>query len=206
MPGVSTTRLGEDPALGGATPLSEVEREKLGGVADENGKAGDHATSAFSAIEPLFDDVRGRFGLATKTYYLYGHSAGAQFAHRFAMFGFGPRASAVISANAGWYTFPGSGDWPYGPDRLSEGLYDPDTALAAPLAVLAGEADTDPMHPSLRRSRQANAQGAARYDRALAFYAAGAELAAADVRAGERILLKTANSPRAWASPTRRSR
>lgn len=149
----------------------------LGGLVDESGAAGDRARSAFAAIEPLFDAVRDRYGLSTGRYVLYGHSAGAQFAHRFAMFGFGARASAVIAANAGWYTFPGTGDWPYGPHGLSAGLYDRDRALAAPLIVLAGEADTDSGHPSLRRTREADAQGASRYDRALAFYSAGAALA-----------------------------
>lgn len=149
----------------------------LGGLADERGAAGDRARSAFSVIEPLFDAVRIRYGLSADRYVLYGHSAGAQFAHRFAMFGFGARARAVISANAGWYTFPGTGDWPYGPKGLAAGLYDPDRALAAPLVVLAGEADTDPAHPSLRRTPEAAAQGATRYDRALAFYSAGVTFA-----------------------------
>ena len=150
----------------------------LGGLVDRNGEAGPRAVSAFAAIEPLFDDVRARYGLTTNAYFLYGHSAGAQFAHRFALFGFGPRARATIAANAGWYTFPDSGEWPYGPTGLPDGLFDPRAALAAPLIVLAGEADIDPAHPSLRRTRQANAQGATRFDRARTFYAAGVALAA----------------------------
>lgn len=133
--------------------------------------------SAFAAIEPLFDAVRARFTLSSESYVLYGHSAGAQFAHRFALFRRGPRARLVIAANAGWYTFPDAGAWPYGPGGLADGAFDPAAALRAPLVVLAGEADIDPGHPSLRRTPEALAQGETRFARAGAFYGAGEALA-----------------------------
>lgn len=149
----------------------------LGGVLDEDGNATPRETWAFSVIEPLFDALRIRLSLSSQQYIVYGHSAGAQFVHRYAMFGFGKRASMIIAANAGWYTFPSAGEWPYGPADLPDGVYDPVVALAAPLVVLAGEADTNARHPSLRRTPEANAQGRNRFDRALTFYAAGQELA-----------------------------
>ncbi len=150
----------------------------LGGILDAKGAMTSRKGWAFSVIEPIFDEVVKRLHLTAGDYILYGHSAGAQFAHRFAMFGAGERARMVISANAGWYTFPGRGEWPYGPDGLPAGLFDQAMALGAPLTILAGEADADPMHPSLRRTPEANAQGATRYERAIAFYNAGLDLAA----------------------------
>lgn len=150
----------------------------LGGILDSQGRATPRAGWAFAAIEPLFDAVRARHGLERTQYILYGHSAGAQFAHRFAMLGQGPRAQMVISANAGWYTFPTETPWPYGFAGLPSDLLDRRAALAAPLVILAGEADIDPNHASLRHTPEADAQGPNRFQRAQAFYRAGAEAAA----------------------------
>lgn len=152
----------------------------LGGMSDERGAAVARQLWAYSAIEPMFDEIRARLQLSADQYVLYGHSAGAQFAHRFAMFGAGARARMAIAANAGWHRFPDQGQWPYGPRSLPAGIYDPAIALTAPLVVLAGEADIDPVHPSLRRAKQANAQGKTRYERAHALFAAGAAYASAN--------------------------
>lgn len=151
----------------------------LGGVVGENGAITPRESWAYSSIEPIFDEVVKRLDLDAREYLLYGHSAGAQFAHRFALFGSGPRARMVISANAGWYTFPDVGEWPYGPDGLPNGVFNAARALEVSLVVLAGEADIDPDHPSLRRTKEAMSQGLTRFDRARAFYAAGQRLAEA---------------------------
>jgi len=152
-------------------------RYNLGGVIDDKGVMSDRDSWAFSVIEPLFNALRSRLKLTATDYVLYGHSAGAQYAHRYALFGFGAHARMVIAANAGWYTFPGSGEWPYGPGGLPQGAFDVKTALAAPLVVLVGEDDTNPNHPSLRKTKAAKKQGRNRYDRAHAFYDAGRVLA-----------------------------
>jgi hypothetical protein len=46
-------------------------------------------------------------------------------------------------------------------------------ALQQPLTVLLGEEDTDPDHPSLRRTPEALAQGPHRFARGEAYFAAG---------------------------------
>ncbi len=70
---------------------------------------------SFAAIEPLFDEVRRRFGTAVPRYTLYGHSAGAQFVHRYVMFMPEARIEQAIAANAGWYTMPDPAlAFPYG--------------------------------------------------------------------------------------------
>ena len=47
----------------------------LGYQYDSAGKPRPRALWAYSAIEPMFDDIRKRFSLATPRYALYGHSA-----------------------------------------------------------------------------------------------------------------------------------
>jgi poly(3-hydroxybutyrate) depolymerase len=70
---------------------------------------------AFAAIEPLFDEVRQRFGTRAAGYTLYGHSAGAQFVHRYVLFMPDARIDQAIAANAGWYTMPDPAiAFPYG--------------------------------------------------------------------------------------------
>lgn len=62
---------------------------------------------AFTLIERLFTDFNAHRDRSNRpTYYLYGHGAGAQFAHRFAMFMPDSRAEEIIVGAAGWYTMP----------------------------------------------------------------------------------------------------
>jgi poly(3-hydroxybutyrate) depolymerase len=76
---------------------------------------------------------------------LVGFSAGAQFAHRYAMVHPGRVARAVVVA-AGWYTFPDHRErYPYGirPARELEGVsFDPEAFLRVPIDVLVGGLDT----------------------------------------------------------------
>ena len=44
------------------------------------------ANWTYTAIEHIFDDVRGKTGATGPTYLLFGHSAGAQFVHRLVTF------------------------------------------------------------------------------------------------------------------------
>jgi poly(3-hydroxybutyrate) depolymerase len=151
-----------------------AEGYNYGNVYGPKGGTRDPSRWAFSVIEPLFDEIRDRFDMEVDTYALYGHSAGAQFVHRFLYHVPDARVSRAVAANAGWYTMPdlntpfpyGLGGSYVGPKRLRK-------ALQQPLLVLLGEADTDPGHPSLRRTPGAMAQGAHRFERGQAFFAAG---------------------------------
>jgi poly(3-hydroxybutyrate) depolymerase len=134
---------------------------------------------SFAAIEPLFDDVRQRFGTRVPRYTIYGHSAGAQFVHRFVMFMPEARIAQAIAANAGWYTMPDLAQaFPYG---LGDTPLDAQTlkaALGKPLLVLLGTADTDTQDPDLRTTPEASRQGPHRYARGQSFYAQGRTAAA----------------------------
>ena len=105
----------------------------------------------YSLIEPLVDFVRADVGSRSDGYYLFGHSAGAQFVHRFLLLKPQNRVTRAVSANAGWYTAPEAGvDFPYGlrgGPVSDSGLR---SALADSLTVLLGENDTDPNDADLR--------------------------------------------------------
>jgi poly(3-hydroxybutyrate) depolymerase len=151
-----------------------------GYFSEQDGTARPRNLWSFAAIEPLFDDVRKRFGTQVTRYSLYGHSAGAQFVHRYVLFMPEARLDKAVAANAGWYTMPDFAvDFPYG---LGDTPLDDATleaALGKPLFVLLGTADTDRNHPNLRKTSQADAQGLHRYARGQAFFAAGKAVAAA---------------------------
>jgi len=155
---------------------------------------------AFNALEGIFDRFRELAQSKVERYFLFGHSAGAQFVHRHLAFiratpqteGDAPaqpgargnvgggRVQKAVAANAGWYTMPSfeerfpfgfSGAPPLNQDAL-EGF------LAAPLIILLGDRDTDANHPTLNTTARANKQGPHRMARGEAFFAKGKETAA----------------------------
>jgi len=129
---------------------------------------------SFSAIEPLFDEIKRRSGSTVERYALYGHSAGAQFVHRFILFTPEARYHAAVTANAGSYAFPRLDiDYPFGLRGTPVDEAGLKAALGKPVVVLLGTADIDPRHPSLPRGPNADAQGPHRLARGHAFHAAG---------------------------------
>jgi poly(3-hydroxybutyrate) depolymerase len=108
-------------------------------------------------------------GVADDRIYLFGHSGGGQFVHRYVMANPARVARFVISA-AGWYTYPDP-DRPFpigiGPDPLLPDLrFDPDSFLRVGGCVLVGEGDTKRAR-SLRTGPMVDAmQGTNRVERA----------------------------------------
>jgi len=135
---------------------------------------------SFSLIETLFDEYRRATGSVLGGYYMYGHSGGGQFVHRMVAFnasgGGQSRVIHAVAANSGFYTMPTHEEaFPFGLLWL-EGTFshqDLVTFLQAPLTVLLGTADTDPMHRYLNREAPALRQGLHRLARGRAFVAAG---------------------------------
>jgi hypothetical protein len=151
-----------------------------GYFSEEDGTARPRSRWSFAVIEPLFDDVRQRFGTEVSRYSIYGHSAGAQFVHRYVLFMPEARIEQAIAANAGWYTMPDADiAFPYGLGATPIGETGRDAALGTPLTVMLGTADTDRADPDLRKTPQADAQGPHRYARGQAFFARGKAAAAA---------------------------
>jgi len=151
-----------------------AEAYNFGNVFDPDGRPVPDDRRSFAALEPLFDQVREMTGTHVDTYDLYGHSAGAQFVHRYLMYVPDARIGRAVAANAGWYTLPdGAVAFPYGLSGSGVPAAATAAALPRPLAIMLGTADDDPQHPSLRRTPEAMAQGPHRLARGEYYYAAG---------------------------------
>lgn len=120
----------------------------------------------FSMIEPLFDFIRSDLGGSQTKYDIWGHSAGAQFVHRYMTFVPDNRVSRAVAANAGWYTLPDfSTEYPYGLKNSPARQVDMPKMFAKQLTLHLGTADNDPNDASLNHSAGADAQGLHRYAR-----------------------------------------
>jgi poly(3-hydroxybutyrate) depolymerase len=139
----------------------------------DSGEPRERSKWTFSAIERIFDRVLTENQLRQEQYTIYGHSAGGQFVHRFAMFMPEARFKLAIAANSGWYTMPQLDvDFPYG---LRGTPVDQDAlrqALSGRLVILLGSKDTDPNHKHLNRRPGSMAQGPHRLARGRAYFAA----------------------------------
>ena len=152
---------------------------ELGNLFDAAGKPLPRAAWSFSAIEPIFDEVRRRFGMTATGYAMYGASAGAEFVHRFLFHVPQARVTRAVPANAGWYMMPVyTVEFPYGLRNSVVPSSDLIAALQLPVTVLLGEADTDPDDPNLSRAPEALAQGPDRLTRGLQFFDTAADTSA----------------------------
>ena len=175
----------------------------LGNVRTRKGQDRPRENWSFTAVETVFDAVRDHLGLQATGYHLYGHSAGAQFVHRFLLHTGGPRVVRAAAANAGWYMLPDRRiPYPYG---MADLAIDGDTlksALETPLIVLLGEKDNDSASPNLRRTRKAEAQGPHRLARGLHFIEVATAVAFewdCQLRWRSKVVPNTGHSDRAMA-------
>lgn len=146
----------------------------VGGTTDGKGNPRPHEQWSFSYIEPIFDAVKAATGNHSERYYMFGHSAGAQFVHRFLYFVPDARVAKAVAANAGWWTMPDPAiDFPYGLRGSAVDEAALKNMLQRPLVVLLGTADTDPEDVHLRRTAGALAEGPNRLARGHTFYEAG---------------------------------
>jgi len=143
----------------------------LGNMFDSNGLSIEEKKWSYSIIEPLFDYIKAVINGKQKSYALFGHSAGAQFVHRFLLFKPENRAEVIISANAGWYTLPDlKTAFPYGIKNTTATSKSLAKSFAKRLIVLLGQADTNTQDKHLRKTKEAMAQGSNRFERGRYFY------------------------------------
>lgn len=124
-----------------------------------------------NSIDLLFDYIKPLFDLSQDSYDIYGHSAGAQFVHRYLLFSKSPKVNKAVAANAGWYTFLDGSNFPYGInnppiDFSSQNVIN---FLNMDLHIHIGSADTD-ISSSVNQSEGANNQGLNRFQRANNFF------------------------------------
>lgn len=142
----------------------------LGNVRDRSGKDRASREWGFTALDTVFDAVRDQFSLDAERFYIYGHSAGAQFVHRYFLHTGAARVERAVASNAGWYMLPSDAfAFPYGISDLKIGEKTLKDALDTPLTVLLGERDDDPNSIDLRSTAEAMAQGPHRLARGLSF-------------------------------------
>ncbi|MDG2398118.1 MAG: alpha/beta hydrolase [Candidatus Marinimicrobia bacterium] len=142
----------------------------LGGMYDASTLL-DSTQWTFSFIEPIFEYLIENEVSNVETYGIYGHSAGSQFVHRFALFTHPTHAKIFIAANAGWYTMTDfTEEFPYGfqnSPMMEENIKE---KFKLDLVILLGENDTDPNASSLRKTEEAMRQGKHRFERGNSFY------------------------------------
>lgn len=146
-----------------------------GNVLDREGKVNDENAWTFSWIDPLFQRAKELTGNRSERYFLYGHSAGAQFVHRMVLFKPNAKYQTAVSANAGSYTMPDLADtFPFGLQETPGDEARLQVALGRRLLVLLGDQDTDSSDRNLPRGERAEAQGRFRLERGLGFFARSA--------------------------------
>ena len=124
-----------------------------------------------NSIDDLFKFIKSKFTLSQEFYDIYGHSAGAQFVHRYLLMSDNPKVNIAIAANAGWYTFLDGSNFPYGLSNPPINLNSTNIRefLKKDFHVLIGSADTD-ITSSVNQSKGANNQGLNRFQRASNFF------------------------------------
>ncbi|CAN1507947.1 hypothetical protein MCEMSEM23_00690 [Rhabdaerophilaceae bacterium] len=145
-----------------------------GGVVGEP----DRTKWLYPLIERLYDRLVEVKLAEASGYILFGHSAGAQFVHRFVLAMPDARYRLAVIGNAGFYTLPtgkaeaGGHEFPFSLDGTPITNVERAKALQRPLLVLLGDRDIDPNHHQLNNSEGARAQGPHRFARGHFFFAA----------------------------------
>ena len=126
----------------------------------------------FSILDQLFDHIVKTFNGNQINFDAWGHSAGAQFLHRYVMYQPDSKSNIIVCSNAGWYTVPEKKiPFPYG---LSKSQLSDSTlkkAFLKKLYIHLGEEDTDSDSPSLRHNEIVDQQqGTNRRARGRYFY------------------------------------
>ena len=148
-----------------------------GNVFDSNGQLNPENIWTFSIVEPLFEYIKNSTGNTSEKFDLFGHSAGAQFVHRYVIFKNSSSISRAVASNSGWYTVPDSLiDYPYGIGNTLFSDADKELFFSKKLIVHLGENDNNPNDPSLRKTPEANAQGAHRLARGNHFFSKSEQL------------------------------
>jgi pimeloyl-ACP methyl ester carboxylesterase len=133
----------------------------------------------FSDFDRLFAVVKHSLNLTTDKYDLFGHSAGGQVLHRFALFHNSENADRILASNAGWYTVPSFAEaFPTGLRNAPINTAQVKKALTKKLVVFLGELDNEhETRGSLVKNERMNKQGLHRLARGNFFFDAARQQA-----------------------------
>lgn len=140
-----------------------------GGIMDADGHIREKEERTFSAADRIVAEVKNRTQAAGKII-LFGHSAGGQFVHRWALLGGKKNVDVIAVANSGWFTMPDRDiDYPYGIKNV--GITDEELgeAFAEPVILFMGEKDVE-RKPPFRDTPEADAQGMNRMERCTNYF------------------------------------
>ena len=131
----------------------------------------DRSAWIYEDFDRIFETARRALDLDIDTYDLFGHSAGGQILHRYALFHADSRANRTLAANSGWYTLPGFDEpFPYGLANTGMNKDEIKDAFRSRLIVYLGEKDEHETRGSLRKTPEANQQGPGRLQRGQHFF------------------------------------
>jgi len=131
-----------------------------GGIMNGNGEVSDEKTWLFSAIEPIFNDVKKKYKIETKKFHLFGHSAGGGFVHRFMLFKPDAPVARAVAANPAFVTLPNYNSfYPFGLGGLSVDDRSLGRWFDSEMAIVLGEKDLGPRTQPLSNGKEAKEQG-----------------------------------------------
>ena len=140
-------------------------------MAESSGKVNSNNNEYINnSISLFFNYLKSKFSLSTETYRMFGHSAGAQFTHRYMLLSIDNRISNTVIANAGWYTFITDDEFPYGINNSPINISNEQIKwfMSQKVNLLIGSDDIG--FRSVNSSKGANLQGSTRVDRAANYF------------------------------------
>lgn len=127
----------------------------------------------FGDFDRVFEQLVQKTDSEQETYDIFGHSAGGQILHRFAIFAPQSKARVIIAANSGFYTFPDLSQ-PLPTGIKGTGLTETDLSQAygSQLVLMLGELDNDDQAGGtlLHTPHIDGSQGLGRLDRGRRFH------------------------------------
>ena len=126
----------------------------------------------FSDFDRLFEIVRKATNSKQKKYDVFGHSAGGQILHRFALFFPNSKADRILASNAGTYTLPDYGtNYPFGISNVGLDQKSLKKSFKKNLVLFLGANDNEnESRGRMLRSITADKQGTYRIARGKFFY------------------------------------
>lgn len=139
----------------------------------------DNSLWIFDDFDEIFSSVKPILGAKQTGYDLFGHSAGGQILHRFAIFKKNSKANRIVAANSGFYTLPDlTSNFPFGTSGTPLSEFDINESFSNQLIVLLGESDNvNEKRGTMLHTPISDSQGLGRYERGTYFYSNSEKMA-----------------------------